>query len=281
MSLGLIGRKVGMTRVFTDEGKSQPVTVIEVTPNRITQVRTVSNDGYDGVQVTTGDRRASRVSKAMKGHFAKAGVEPGRGVWEFRLDEAIEAQAGNELTVGLFSVGQKVDVSGQTIGKGFAGVIKRHGFRGGRATHGNSKAHRLGGSIGNAQDPGRVFKGKKMGGHMGAENAIQKNLNVVRVDNERNIILIAGSIPGSKGADIIIRPSVKSDGVVNFPILDTVVESDVEEQPVEVTNDSDTPSDTPPETSQVDQPVAKKEVAPEAQKENSADELSAEKGEKE
>jgi large subunit ribosomal protein L3 len=153
----------------------------------------------------------------MKGHFAKAGVEPGRGVWEFRLDDAADTQLGTELTVDLFSEGQKVDISGQTIGKGFAGVMKRHGFKGGRATHGNSKAHRLGGSIGNAQDPGRVFKGKKMAGHMGAMKAVQQNLDVVRVDSERNIILISGSIPGSKGANVIIRPAVKSNEYLEIP----------------------------------------------------------------
>ncbi len=217
MSLGLVGKKIGMTRIFTEEGRSRSVTVVEVLPNRITQIRTRDNDGYDGLQITTGERRASRVSKAMKGHFAKAGVRPGRGVWEFRLDDAVETEPGAELTVSLFSEGQKVDVSGRTIGKGFAGVIKRHGYAGGRATHGNSKAHRLGGSIGNAQDPGRVFKGKKMAGHMGAVNTVQQNLDVVRVDNERNIILIAGSIPGSSGADVIIRPAVKSDGLLNMP----------------------------------------------------------------
>ncbi len=210
MSLGLVGKKIGMTRVFTEEGRSRPVTVIEVLPNRITQIRTRDNDGYDGLQVTTGERRANRVSKAMKGHFAKAGALPGRGVWEFRLDDAATVKAGSELTVGLLAEGQKVDVSGRTIGKGFAGVIKRHGYGGGRATHGNSKAHRLGGSIGNAQDPGRVFKGKKMAGHMGAVKTVQQNLDVVRVDEDRNIILIAGSIPGPRGADVIIRPAVKS-----------------------------------------------------------------------
>jgi large subunit ribosomal protein L3 len=217
MSLGLVGKKIGMTRVFTEDGVSQPVTVIEVLPNKITQIRTQATDGYDGLQVTTGVRRAHRVSAAMKGHFAKAGVEPGRGVWEFRLNAAAETQPGTELTVGLFEEGQKVDVSGQTIGKGFAGVIKRHGFRGGRATHGNSKAHRLGGSIGNAQDPGRVFKGKKMAGHMGASQASQQNLNIVRVDSERNLILVAGSIPGSKGADLLIRPAIKSKYLLTIP----------------------------------------------------------------
>ena len=222
MSLGLVGKKIGMTRVFTEEGRSRPVTVVEITPNRITQIRTQDCDGYDGIQVTTGERRANRVSKSMKGHFAKAGVEPGRGVWEFRLNAAAETKLGTVLTVGLFAEGQKVDVSGKTIGKGFAGVMKRHGFAGGRATHGNSKAHRLGGSIGNAQDPGRVFKGKKMAGHMGATKAVQQNLDVVRVDAERNIILIAGAIPGSKGTDIVILPAIKSGAQLAIPTGDEV-----------------------------------------------------------
>ena len=209
MSLGLIGKKIGMTRIFTETGQSRPVTVIEVTPNRITQVRTQQTDGYDALQVTVGERRPTRVTKAMKGHFAKAGVEPGRGVWEFRLNQPAEEAAGSELTVDLFSEGQKVDVTGQSIGKGFAGAMKRHGFRGGRASHGNSKAHRLPGSIGNAQDPGRVFKGKKMAGHMGAAQRVQQNLEVLRVDTERNLLLVEGSIPGSKGADVVVRPSIK------------------------------------------------------------------------
>jgi len=224
MSLGLVGRKIGMTRVFTEEGRSRPVTVVEVLPNRITQIKTRAVDGYDGIQVTTGERRPNRVTSALKGHYAKAGTEPGRGLWEFRLNNEAETALGTELTVGLFTEGQKVDVSGQTIGKGFAGAMKRYGFGGGRATHGNSKAHRLAGSIGNAQDPGRVFKGKKMAGHMGAENASQQNLDVVRVDEERNIILIAGSIPGSKGADVIIRPATKSDAELELPSGNPVVE---------------------------------------------------------
>ncbi len=209
MSLGLVGKKIGMTRVFTETGNSRPVTVIEVSPNRITQVRTMENDGYDALQVTVGERRASRVTSPMKGHFAKAGVEPGRGLWELRPTDPVEHAAGEELTVSLFSEGQKVDVTGQSIGKGFDGVMKRHGFAGGRATHGNSKAHRLPGSIGNAQDPGRVFKGKKMAEHMGAAQRVQQNLEVIRVDSDRNLILVEGSIPGSKGSDVIIRPSVK------------------------------------------------------------------------
>ncbi len=230
MSLGLVGKKIGMTRVFTEQGKSQPVTVIEILPNKITQVKTEAVDGYNGLQLTTGERRASRVSKGMKGHFAKAGVQPGRGVWEFRLNTPLDSpadRAGSELTVALFSEGQRVDVTGQSIGKGFAGVMKRHGFAGGRASHGNSKAHRLGGSIGNAQDPGRVFKGKKMAGQMGATQVVQQNLLVIRVDSERNLILISGSIPGAKGSDVIIRPAVKSDVLLSIPDNATIVEETV------------------------------------------------------
>jgi len=262
MTPGLIGKKVGMTRVFTAQGVSRAVTVVEATPNRITQVKTVDADGYDAVQVTVGARRASRVTKAMQGHFAKAGVAPGRRVREFRIDPAAteaalaavaaaeEAAAaaentgetaaesaaddtvtdapaepestpakseskpaiapGAELTVAMFRQGQKVDVTGRTIGKGFAGVIKRHGFRGGRATHGNSKAHRLAGATGNAQDPGRIFKGKKMAGQMGGRRRVAQGLEVVRVDAARNLLLISGALPGPKGADVIVRPSVKA-----------------------------------------------------------------------
>ena len=210
MSIGLVGKKIGMTRVFSEQGVSRAVTVIEVTPNRISQVRTEQVDGYNALQVTIGSRRANRVTSAMKGHFAKATVEPGRGVWEFRLDQPVENQVGSELTVDIFSAGQKVDVTGQSIGKGFAGVMKRHHFKGGRASHGNSKAHRLPGSIGNNQDPGKVFKGKKMAGHLGAVKKVQQNLEIIRVDGERNLLLISGSIPGSKGSDILIRPSIKA-----------------------------------------------------------------------
>ncbi len=210
MSIGLVGKKIGMTRVFSEDGVSTPVTVIEVTPNRVSQVRTEVADGYNGLQVTVGERRASRVSGPMRGHFAKAGVEPGRGVWEFRLDGPSENEVGSDLTVEIFVVGQKVDVSGRSIGKGFAGTIKRHNFRGGRATHGNSKAHRLPGSIGQNQDPGKVFKGKKMAGGMGNRNRTQQNLEVVRVDSERNLLLVSGSVPGARGADVVIRPAVKA-----------------------------------------------------------------------
>lgn len=209
MSIGLVGKKVGMTRVFSEDGVSTPVTVIEVTPNRVSQVRTEEADGYNGLQVTVGQRRAGRVSRPMKGHFAKAGVEPGRGVWEFRLEQPADSEVGSNLTVEMFAVGQRVDVSGRTIGKGFAGTIKRHHFGGGRATHGNSKAHRLPGSTGQNQDPGKVFKGKKMAGGMGNRNRTQQNLEVVRVDSERNLLLVSGSVPGARGADVVVRPAVK------------------------------------------------------------------------
>ena len=211
MSLGLVGKKVGMTRVFDDDGVSTPVTVVEVEPNRVTQVKNDLADGYSALQTTTGSRRATRVTKPLRGHFAKAGTEAGRGLWEFRVDveTAEKYVAGAELTVELFEVGQKVDVRGTTIGRGFAGVIRRHNFGGGRATHGNSKAHRKAGSIGQNQDPGRVFKGKKMAGHMGNVTRVQQNLEVVRVDTERNLVLIRGSVPGPRGFDLIIQPSVK------------------------------------------------------------------------
>ena len=211
MSLGLIGRKVGMTRIFDETGVSTPVTVIEVEPNHVTQVKTDHTDGYSALQVTVGSRRPNRVTNPLKGHFAKAGAAPGRGLWEFRVDAQIASQyeAGAVLTLALFETEQKVDVSGTSIGRGFAGVMRRHGFKGGRATHGNSKAHRKPGSIGQNQDPGRVFKGKKMAGHMGNKARTQQNLEVVRIDAERNLILVRGSIPGPRGFDVVIRPSVK------------------------------------------------------------------------
>ncbi len=212
MALGLVGRKVGMTRVFTDEGGAVPVTVVEVDPNRVAQLRTPDNDGYSAVQVTAGKRRASRVTKPMAGHFAKAGVEAGRGLWEFRVDaDALEGrEAGSELRVDLFEAGQKVDVTGTSIGKGFAGGVKRHNFSTQDNTHGNSLAHRAPGSIGQCQTPGRVFKGKRMAGHMGAERRTVQNLEIVRVDEERGLLLIKGAVPGSKGGDLVVRPSVKS-----------------------------------------------------------------------
>ena len=211
MAIGLVGRKVGMSRVFQDSGESVPVTVLEVTPNRVTQVRNEEVDGFAAVQLTTGSRRPGRVSKAMAGHFAKAGTEAGRGVWEFRAsaDELADIAPGSELSVERFEVGQAVDVQAMSKGKGYAGVIKRHGFGGGRATHGNSLSHRAPGSTGQNQTPGRVFPGKKMAGHMGSVKRTQQNLEVLRVDAERNMLLVKGSVPGSRGADVVIRPAVK------------------------------------------------------------------------
>ena len=209
MAIGVIGRKCGMTRVFTDKGVSVPVTVIEVTPNRVAQVKTGETDGYDAVQVTVGARRASRVTKPQAGHFAKAGVEAGRIVREFRA-EAGELQPGGEVAVGIFEAGQMVDVTGTSKGKGFAGVVKRWNFRTQDATHGNSLSHRAPGSIGQNQSPGRVFKGKKMAGHLGAERVTVQNLEVVSVDAEKNLLLIRGAVPGATGADVIIRPAVKA-----------------------------------------------------------------------
>lgn len=210
MTLGLVGEKIGMTRVFAEDGNAVPVTVIEVAPNRVTQVKTADRDGYTAVQVTTGRRRPRRVTKAMAGHYAKAGVEAGVGLWEFRVDGTTvgEMKAGAELTVSLFAPGQKVDVQGVTQGKGFAGVIKRHHFGGGRATHGNSLSHRAPGSIGQRQDPGRVFPGKKMAGQMGNVTRTQRNLEVARVDAGRNLLLIKGSVPGPRGQKLVVRPAV-------------------------------------------------------------------------
>ena len=209
MSLGLVGRKVGMTRVFSDEGASIPVTVIEVEPNRVSQIKTVETDGYVAVQVVTGTRRANRVTRPLAGHYKKAGVEAGRGAWEFRLDSVEEIELGAEFKVDLFEQGQIVDVSGVSKGKGFQGGVKRHNFTMQDATHGNSISHRANGSIGQNQTPGRVFKGKKMSGHMGAANVTTQNLEVVRVDTDRNLLLIKGAVPGSKTGDVIIRPASK------------------------------------------------------------------------
>lgn len=212
MAIGLIGRKAGMTRIFTDEGQSIPVTVIEVDGNRITQVRSNDVDGYRAIQITTGDRRASRVSKSAAGHFAKAGVEAGRGLWEFRLgaEEGADLKAGDSLNVSLFEAGQIVDVTGQSKGKGFQGGVKRWNFTMQDATHGNSLSHRAPGSIGQCQTPGRVFKGKKMAGHMGAEQVTVQGLELVRVDEERNLLLVKGAVPGATGADIIVKPTIKA-----------------------------------------------------------------------
>ncbi len=212
MTMGLVGRKCGMTRVFTEDGASIPVTVIEAQPNRITQVKTVETDGYRALQVSAGRRKASRVSKPQAGHFAQAKVEAGDLITEFRLDDTDEGEfeLGGELKVELFEAGQMVDVIGTSIGKGFAGTVKRHNFRTQDATHGNSLAHRAPGSIGQNQTPGRVFKGKKMSGQMGNVRSTAQNLEVVRVDAERNLLLIKGAVPGHKGGRVIVRPAVKA-----------------------------------------------------------------------
>ncbi len=212
MSLGLIGRKVGMTRVFTEEGASVPVTVLEVVPNRVTQIKTVQNDGYTGLQLAFGARRASRITKALTGHYAKTGSAAGAGVQEFPVAEDVAANyaPGSNVTVDIFQAGQLVDVTGTSLGKGFSGAIKRHHFKSNRASHGNSKSHNVPGSIGMAQDPGRVFPGKRMPGHLGAVKVTTQNLEVVRVDLERNLLLIKGAIPGSKGGDVVVRPAIKA-----------------------------------------------------------------------
>jgi large subunit ribosomal protein L3 len=211
MTIGVVGRKAGMTRVFTEEGASVPVTVIEVPPNKVTQVKSVEADGYRAVQITAGERKPSRVNKSLAGVYAKAGVEPGRGLWEFRLNdgEGEDLQAGAAINVEIFSAGQKVDVSGTSIGKGFAGVIKRHHFSSQDMTHGNSLSHRAPGSIGQNQTPGRVFKGKRMAGHMGNVKRTTQNLEVVKVDAERNLLLIKGAVPGAKGGDVIVPHRLK------------------------------------------------------------------------
>ena len=213
MVMGLVGKKLGMTRIFTEHGRSIPVTVIEATPNRVTQVRTEDKEGYFAIQTTTGSRRANRVSKAMKGHFAKAGVEAGRGVWEFRLtkatDQDMDIQTGHKLTVEMFKPGEYVDVCSYTKGKGFQGGIKRHHFSHQDYTHGNSLSHRALGSTGQNQTPGRVFKGKKMAGQMGSVRNTTQNLEVIRVDREKNLILVKGSVSGANTTDIIVKPALK------------------------------------------------------------------------
>src|SRR5210317_69987 len=210
MAIGLVGRKSGMTRVFTEDGVSIPVTVVEVSPNRVTQIKDLDSDGYRAIQVTSGSRKASRVSKAEAGHFAKAGVEAGTGLWEFRLEDADEApEVGSELTVERFEAGQMVDVAGRSKGKGFQGGVKRWNFAMQDATHGNSLSHRAPGSIGQCQTPGRVFKGKKMAGHMGARNTCTQNIEVVRVDAERNLLLVKGAVPGARGGNVIVTPAMK------------------------------------------------------------------------
>jgi large subunit ribosomal protein L3 len=212
MSLGLVGRKIGMTRIFTDDGTSLPVTVLDVSNNRIAQIKSASTDGYSAVQVAFGTRRASRVTKASAGHFAKAGVEAGSKLKEFTVtpDQVAALQAGGKLGVDLFQVGQKVDVTGVTIGKGYAGTIKRHHFKSGRASHGNSKSHNVPGSIGMAQDPGRVFPGKRMTGHLGDVQRTVQNLQIVRIDAERQLLLVRGAVPGAPGGSVVVRPAVKA-----------------------------------------------------------------------
>jgi large subunit ribosomal protein L3 len=211
MTIGLIGRKRGMTRVFTEQGDSVPVTVIEANPNRVTQVKTVEADGYSALQITMGTKRNSLVNKPAAGHFSKAGVEAGEGLWELRLEgeEGTDLETGAELNVEQFETGQKVDVTGISIGKGFAGGVKRHNFAMQDATHGNSLAHRAPGSIGQCQTPGRVFKGKKMAGHMGAERVTTQNLEVIQIDAERNLLLIKGAVPGAKNGQVTVRPAMK------------------------------------------------------------------------
>ncbi|MGL5392394.1 MAG: 50S ribosomal protein L3 [Shewanella sp.] len=212
MAIGLIGRKVGMTRIFTEDGVSIPVTVIEVAGNRVTQVKTLETDGYRALQVTTGTKKANRITKPEAGHFAKSGVEAGRGLWELRLadGEGEGIEVGAELNVDIFADVAKVDVTGQSKGKGFQGGVKRWNFRTQDMTHGNSLSHRSNGSIGQNQTPGRVFKGKKMSGHMGAERVTTQNLEVVRVDVERNLLLVKGAVPGATNGDLIIKPAVKA-----------------------------------------------------------------------
>ena len=211
MTIGIVGRKAGMTRVFTDDGVSVPVTVIEVEPNRVTQVRSAETDGYSAIQVTVGSKKASRLNKPMSGHYAKAGVEAGRGLWEFRTEDhsGDVPEVGAEIKADLFEAGQVVDVRGVSKGKGFQGGVKRHNFRTQDATHGNSLSHRAAGSIGQCQTPGRVFKGKKMAGQMGSERVTTQNIEVVRVDSDRNLLLVKGAVPGARGGDVVITPAMK------------------------------------------------------------------------
>ena len=212
MSLGLVGRKVGMMRIYTDEGVSIPVTVLDVSDNRVTQIKTPEVDGYSAVQVAFGQRRVSRVSKAAAGHYAKAGVLAGSILKEFRIDvtKAAEMKSGDVVAASLFEVGQKVDVQGITIGKGYAGTIKRHHFSSGRASHGNSRSHNVPGSIGMAQDPGRVFPGKRMTGHLGDATRTVQNLEIARIDAERQLLLVKGAIPGAKNGQVVVMPAVKA-----------------------------------------------------------------------
>jgi len=212
MSLGLVGRKVGMTRIFAEDGRSIPVTVLDVSDNRVSQIKTLDTDGYSAVQVAFGKRRASRITKPVAGHLAKAAVEPARGMKEFRVEaeQLASLKAGDAVGADLFQVGQKVDVTGVTIGKGFSGAIKRHHFSSNRASHGNSISHNSPGSIGMAQDPGRVFPGKRMAGQLGNAQRTTQGLEIVRVDSERQLLLVKGAVPGSKGGDVVVRPAIKA-----------------------------------------------------------------------
>jgi large subunit ribosomal protein L3 len=214
MALGIIGQKRGMTRIFTEEGVSIPVTVVEASPNRVTQLKTPENEGYRAIQVTCGNRRPIRINKPLGGHFAKAKLEAGRGLWEFRVSEAEakDIQVGSQITVTIFTAGQKVDVAGLTKGKGFAGTVKRHHFRTQDMTHGNSLSHRAPGSIGQNQTPGRVFKGKKMAGQLGHVRRTILNLEIAQVDTARNLLLIKGAVPGAPGVDVVVRPAIKVKG---------------------------------------------------------------------
>lgn len=211
MAIGVVGRKCGMTRIFTEQGESVPVTVIEVEPNRVTQVKSIDTDGYRAVQIAVGARRATRVTKPLAGHYAKAGTPAGRSLWEFRLNdgEGADLAPGAEIKVDIFQAGQKVDVIGTSIGKGYAGTVKRHHFATQDATHGNSLSHRAPGSIGQRQSPGRVFPGKRMSGQLGNVRTTMPNLEVVRVDAERNLLLVKGAVPGAKGGEVIVRPAVR------------------------------------------------------------------------
>ncbi|WP_250526337.1 50S ribosomal protein L3 [Caballeronia sp. GAWG2-1] len=215
MSLGLVGRKVGMTRIFTPEGDSIPVTVLDVSDNRVTQIKTVETDGYTAVQVAFGARRASRVTKPLAGHLAKAGVQAGEILKEFQIESAKAAELASGAVIGtdIFEVGQKVDVQGTSIGKGYAGTIKRYNFASGRASHGNSRSHNVPGSIGMAQDPGRVFPGKRMTGHLGDETVTVQNLEIARIDADRNLLLVRGAVPGAKGGKVFVTPAVKTRAV--------------------------------------------------------------------
>ena len=214
MALGIIGQKRGMTRIFTEEGVSIPVTVVEASPNRVTQLKTPENEGYRAIQVTCGNRRPIRINKSLGGHFAKAKLEAGRGLWEFRVSEAEakDIQVGSQVTVTIFTAGQKVDVAGLTKGKGFAGTVKRHHFRTQDMTHGNSLSHRAPGSIGQNQTPGRVFKGKKMAGQLGHVRRTILNLEIAQIDTARNLLLIKGAVPGAPGVDVVVRPAIKVKG---------------------------------------------------------------------